>query len=151
MKSWTIGGTAIALLVCTPALGQPFQNRRSEPIYQPQYQSQYPHRYSPQAPVIYVTPGSTAIIIYPNSPYSNRPRYGTTPYQRSVPIYPANSSNYSTFTRSNSAVGTFAPFELRSSPTYPIQQTYPVQRIYPEPYPYGGQVYPIYGAPYRRY
>lgn len=150
MKSWTIGGTAIALLFCTPALGQTFQIRRSESIYQPRYRSQYQPQYLPQAPVIYVTPSST-VIIYPNSPYSNRPRYGTTPYERSVPIYPANSSNYSTFMRSNSAVGTFAPFRSRSSQIYPIQPTYPVQRIYPAPYPYGGQVYPIYGAPYRRY
>ena len=141
MKRWMIGGSAIALFTCTPALGQPFQNRRSEPIYQPQYQ--------PQAPVIYVAPGSTAIIIYPNSPYLNRPSYGAT-YERSQPIYPANSFNYSTFTRSNSNHDTFVPFPLRSSQTYPVQHTYPLQTIYPAPHPYGGQIYPIYGAPHRR-
>lgn len=142
MKSWMIGGSAIALFTCTPALGQTFQNRRSEPIYQPQY--------PPQAPVIYVAPGSTAIIIYSNSPDLNRPSYGIAPYERSQPIYPANASDYSTFARSNSSLGTFAPFPLRSSQPYPSQQTYPLQQTYPAPSPYGGQIYPIYGSPFRR-
>ncbi|MBM0743451.1 hypothetical protein JOY44_17850 [Phormidium sp. CLA17] len=180
MKSWMIGGIAIALLTCTPALGQTFYNSYGETIsqsqyqsqysphypsqsqsqYSPQYQyqspysphypSQYQHRYSPQAPAIYVAPASSSIVIYRSSSYPNRRGFVTNPYRQSVPLYPAASIYGYPSSNRSNSIRLNLNFGGISVPRRSRSW-----QTYPSQTIYSapnsyGGQYPIYGRPYRQ-
>jgi hypothetical protein len=102
--------------------------------------------------VIPVNPGGATIMIYRNSPYSNRSSYTTTPYRQAVPVYPvAPIYVYPTPIRSNfREISVPVRFVKRSLRESRFSQPYQLQTISPAPYPYGAQVYPIYDSPTRR-